>query len=167
MSTQAFEFTPENLQEFRDILSRYPERRAALLPTLHLAQEQNGHISTEVEAYVAQIMELPIVDVREVVTFYSLYFRRPMGHHHIRVCMSIACMLGDCEGIRNHLRTRLGVAPGGVTADGKFSWEAIPDCLGACELAPMMQLDGEYYGNLTPEKVDEILDTADHADKRG
>ncbi len=160
MSTTSFEFTPENLKEFKVLLARYPQPRAALLQVLHLAQEQNGYISEDVEAYVAWLMNLPIVDIREVVTFYSLFFRRPMGRHHIRVCMSISCMLGDCAGIRDHLRSRLGVPPGGITADGSFSWEAIPDCLGACEMAPMMQLDGEYYGNLTPEKVDRILEKA-------
>ncbi len=158
MNTSTFEFTPENLKEFEALLARYPQPRAALLQVLHLAQEQNGYISEGVEAYVARLMDLPIVDIREVVTFYSLYFRRPMGRHHIRVCMSISCMLGDCAAIREHLRTRLGVAPGGITADGSFSWEAIPDCLGACEMAPMMQLDGEYYGHLTAEKVDQILE---------
>jgi NADH-quinone oxidoreductase subunit E len=161
MSAVEFAFTSENLQEFKDILTRYPNRRAALLPTLHLVQEQNGYISEEAEAYVARLIDIPIVDVREVVTFYSLYFRRPMGRHHIRVCMSISCVLGQSEAIRNHLKKRLGVPSGGVTEDGRFSWEAIPDCLGACELAPMMQLDGEFYGNLTPEKVDQILDKID------
>jgi NADH-quinone oxidoreductase subunit E len=156
----SFEFTPENLREFEDILGRYSQPRAALLLVLHLAQEQNGYLSEDVEAYIARLMNLPIVDIREVVTFYSLFFQRPMGRHHIRVCMSISCMLGDSAEIRNHLRTRLGVESGGVTADGTFSWEAIPDCLGACEMAPMMQLDGEYYGNLTPEKVDQLLEKA-------
>ncbi|HXK59632.1 MAG TPA: NAD(P)H-dependent oxidoreductase subunit E [Acidobacteriota bacterium] len=166
MTAAPFEFTPENQREFEEILTKYPERRAALLPALHLAQLQNGYISPEVEDYIARIMELPIVDVREVVSFYSLYFRRPMGRHHIRVCMSLSCMLRDCKSIRDHLHKRLGVPPGGVTSDGSFSWEAIPDCLGACEIAPMMQLDGEYYGNLTPEKVDEILEKAKEADRQ-
>jgi NADH-quinone oxidoreductase subunit E len=161
MSAAEFAFTTDNLRDFKDILTRYPNRRAALLPALHLVQEQNGYISEEAEAYVAQLLDIPIVDVREVVTFYSLYFRRPMGRHHIRVCMSISCMLGEAEEIRNHLKRRLGVPSGEVTEDGRFSWEAIPDCLGACELAPMMQLDGEFYGNLTPEKVDRILDEVD------
>jgi len=157
---EAFEFTTENLKQFEVILARYPQPRAALLQVLHLAQEQTGYISEDVEPYVPRLMNLPIVDIREVVSFYSLYFRHPMGRHHIRVCMSIACMLGECGAIRDHLQTRLGVASGGITADGDFSWEAIPDCLGACEIAPMMQLDGEYYGNLTPERVDEILEKA-------
>ena len=160
MSRTSFEFTAENLAEYQAILKRYPVRRAALLPTLHLAQLQHGFISPEIEDYVASLLEIPVVDVHEVVTFYSLFFKRPMGRRHIRVCMSISCMLGDCAGIRDHLQKRLGVAPGNVTDDGGFSWEAVPDCLGACEMAPMMQLDGEFYGNLDAKKVDEILEKA-------
>jgi len=158
MSRTGFEFTAENLAEYQAILKRYPFRRATLLPTLHLAQLQHGFITPEIEDYVAGLLEIPVVDVHEVVTFYSLFFKRPMGRHHIRVCMSISCMLGDCAGIRDHLQKRLGVAPGNVTEDGRFSWEAVPDCLGACEMAPMMQLDGEFYGNLNAKKVDEVLE---------
>ncbi len=157
MSSAEFEYTAENLGRFQDILKRYPQKRAALLPALHLAQEQHGYISPAVESYVGRLLEVPEVDVHEVVTFYTLYFQKPMGRHHIRVCMSISCTLCGCEAIRDHLGKRLGVASGGVTDDGKFSWEAIPDCLGACELAPMLQLDGEFYGNLTAEKVDQLL----------
>jgi NADH-quinone oxidoreductase E subunit len=157
MSESVFKFTPENLAEYKAIVRRYPQQRAALLPTLHLAQSQRGFISPDVEAYVADLLEIPIVDVREVVSFYSLFFKRPMGRHHIRVCTSISCMLGDCAAIKEHLRQKLGIPPGEVTGDGRFSWEAVPDCLGACELAPMMQVDGEFYGNLNPQKVDEIL----------
>jgi NADH:ubiquinone oxidoreductase subunit E len=95
------------------------------------------------------------------VTFYALYFQRPMGRHHIRVCLSLSCSVRGCEEIRRHLRESLKVEEGGVTQDGRFSWEAVPDCFGACELAPMMQLDGEFYGNLTGEKVSLILAQAE------
>ncbi len=152
-----FEFTSENLERFQAILQRYPYKRAALLPALHLAQEQQGYISPGVECYVGRLLDVPEVDVHEVVTFYTLYFQKPMGRHHIRVCMSISCTLCGCETIRDYLGKKLGVPSGGVTDDGKFSWEAIPDCLGACEIAPMLQLDEEFYGNLTPEKVDQLL----------
>lgn len=153
----SFEFTPENLAEFQRILKRYPQSRAALLPTLHLAQEQNGFISGEVEKYVSGLLDIPIVDVREVLTFYSLFLERPVGRHHIRVCRSISCWLRDCDRIAGHLKERLGVDDGGTSADGTLSWEVVADCMGACEIAPMFQLDKDYYGNLTPEKVDEIL----------
>jgi len=156
MST-AFEFTPENKDKFDAILKRYPRKRAALLPALHLAQEQHGHISPEVEAYVAEILEVPVVDVREVVTFYSLFLQKPLGRHHIKVCTSLACWVRGCDGVKEYLREKLGIEDGETSEDGRFSWESVPDCLGACELAPMFQIDGYFEGPLTKEKIDELV----------
>ena len=153
----AFEFSSENQKKFEEILTKYPKKRAAMLPTLHLAQEQNGYISPEVEEYVASLLDVPVVDVREVLSFYTLYFRKPMGKHHIRLCTSISCWIRGSDEIHECLKEKLGVEDGGISEDGEISWEAVPDCLGACEIAPMMQLDGYYEGDLTPEKIDEIL----------
>jgi NADH-quinone oxidoreductase subunit E len=156
MST-SFQFTSDNQKRFAQILKRYPNKRAAMLPTLHLAQEQNGFISPEIEEYVASCLEVPVVDVREVTSFYTLYFRKPMGRHHIRVCGSLSCFIRGSDRISAHLREQLSVEPGEVTPDGEFSWEEVPDCLGACEQAPMMQVDGYFEGPLTPDRVDEVL----------
>ncbi|MFQ5739895.1 MAG: NADH-quinone oxidoreductase subunit NuoE [Acidobacteriota bacterium] len=153
----AFEFTPEKRREFEEILKRYPVKRAALLPTLYLAQAQNGYISPEAEVYVGKLLDVPLVDVREVLTFYTLFHRRPPGRHHIRVCTSLSCWIRGSDAIKAHLESELGVASGGVTEDGTFSWEAVPDCLGACELAPMMQVDDDYQGNLTSAQLDQVL----------
>ena len=153
----AFEFTPENLERFEEILGRYPQKRAAMLPTLHLAHQQQGLITPEIEQYVARILEVPLVDVHEVLTFYTLFFRRPMGRHHIRLCMSISCWIRGASQVKDCLARTMGVASGEITPDGSLSWEAVPDCLGACELAPMMQLDKDYHGNLTPERINSIL----------
>ncbi|MEE8350373.1 MAG: NAD(P)H-dependent oxidoreductase subunit E [Acidobacteriota bacterium] len=152
-----FEFDPENLERFQEILGRYPKKRAAMLPTLHLAHHQLGLISPEVEQYVAQLLEVPLVDVHEVLTFYTLFFRRPMGRHHIRLCMSISCWIRGAGQIKDSLARTMGVPSGEITPDGNFSWEAVPDCLGACEMAPMMQLDKDYHGNLTPNELEHIL----------
>lgn len=157
MST-TFEFSPENQKIFEKILQKYPEKRAAMLPTLHLAQQQHGHISAEIEEYVAQLLEVPVVDVHEVITFYSLLTRKPLGKHHIRVCTSLACWVRGCDEVREYLREKLGIEDGEMTEDGEFSWESVPDCLGACELAPMLQLDGYFEGNLTGEKIDQIIE---------
>lgn len=155
--SEAFEFTKENRQTFERILARYPVKRAALLPALHLVQEQHGFVPPEAERYVSDLLEVPLIDVREVLTFYSLYFREKKGRHHIRLCMSIACWIRGCDGIRDRLQAKLGVEEGGTTSDGRISWEAVPDCLGACEMAPMLQLDGYFHADLTPERVDELL----------
>lgn len=134
-----------------------------MLPTLYLAQQQQGCITPEVEQYVAQLLEVSLVDVREVLTFYTLFFRRPMGHHHIRLCMSISCWIRGAGQIKENLTRILGVPSGEMTTDGNFSWEAVPDCLGACELAPMIQMDKDYYGPLTSNKITDILNDPSHS----
>lgn len=161
----SFQFTEENQKRFEGILSRYPNKRAAMLPTLHLAQEQNGFISEEIEEFVANRLGLPIVDVREVLSFYTLYFKKQMGQHHIRLCMSISCWVRGCDEIREYLEQKLGVPPDSTTNDGRYSWEAVPDCLGACELAPMLQFDKYFEGNLTREKIDQLLESKQNGQK--
>jgi NADH-quinone oxidoreductase E subunit len=153
----AFEFSGENRQRFERILEKYPRKRAAMLPALHLAQEQLGYISPEVEEYVAGLLEVPVIDVREVLSFYSLFFQKPMGRRHIRVCTSLSCWIRGCDEVTAHLREILGIEQGEASEDGSLSWEAVPDCLGACEIAPMMQVDGSFEGNLTRERIDEIV----------
>ena len=153
----SFEFTPENQNRFEQILKRYPRKRAAMLPALHLAIEQIGYISEEVEKKVSDLLEVPLVDVREVVSFYSLFNQTKLGKHHIRVCTSLSCWIRGCDHVREQLRNKLGIEDGEVTGDGEISWESVPDCLGACEQAPMLQLDGYFEGNLTEEKIDEIV----------
>ncbi|MGH9340396.1 MAG: NADH-quinone oxidoreductase subunit NuoE [Acidobacteriota bacterium] len=156
--TEKFQLTSQNQKLFAEILKRYPNKRAAMLPTLHLVHQQQGYISQEAEEFVSQSLEVPIVDVREVTTFYTLYFKRPMGRHHIRLCMSISCWIRGADQIKAYMQEKLGVQDGQITEDGRVSWEAVPDCLGACEYAPMLQLDGYYQHELTPERVDEILE---------
>jgi NADH-quinone oxidoreductase E subunit len=152
-----FELTPDNQQRFEEILKKYPKRRAAMLPTLHLAQEQAGFITPEVEECVAKLLEVPVIDVREVVTFYSLFSQKPMGKHHFRVCTSLSCWVRGCDDVKEYLREKLELEEGQVSADGEYSWDAVPDCLGACELAPMLQLDGYFEGNLTRDKIDALI----------
>ncbi len=156
MSTP-FQFTAENQERFTKIIGRYPNKRAAMLPTLHLIQEQQGYVSLESEVYAAEKLDLPVVEVREIVSFYSMFSTKPRGRHHIKVCNSLSCWVCGSSGIKEHLQMRLGVEPGETTSDGEISWEVVPDCLGACELAPMIQLDGINKGLLTPEKLDALL----------
>ena len=159
--SQTFEFTPENRKEFDRLLTRYPVKRAAMLPTLHLAQRQHGFIPPEAEEYVAGLLEVPVTDVREVLTFYSLFTRKKLGRHHIRVCMSLSCWLRGAERVAETLTRRLGVENGSVAEDGEFSWEVVADCMGACEIAPMMQLDKDYHGPLTPDAIETAIGGAD------
>jgi len=153
----AVRFTPEQLAEVRRLQALYPEPRAALLPVLHLAQETFGWISPEVEAYVAELFGLAPAHVHEVVTFYTLFFRQPPGRHVIAVCHNLSCHLAGAQEILAHLRRRLGVEVGETTADGRVTLLAV-ECLCACEHAPMAQVDDRYEFDLTPEKVDRLLE---------
>lgn len=156
MSTP-IQFSNENEKRFQSIVGRYPDKKAAMLPTLHLIQEQQGYISPEAEEYAASKLEVPVVEVREVISFYSMFSTSPLGRHHIKVCNSLSCWVCNSSGLTEHLKKRLGVDPGKTTEDGEISWEVVPDCLGACELAPMIQVDGINHGPLTPEKLDLLL----------
>ena len=152
------EFTDAELAEVRRLQGLYPDKRGALLPVLHMAQEAFGYISLEVEAYVASLFGLSPAHVHEVVTFYTLFFRAPRGRHVIAVCHNLSCHLAGAPSILAHLRERLGIDVGETTDDGRITLQAV-ECLCACEAAPMMQVDDHYQLNLTPDRVDRILET--------
>jgi NADH-quinone oxidoreductase subunit E len=151
------QFTPEQVAEVRRLQSLYPDKRGALLPVLHLAQDAFGYISLEAEEYVATLFDLTPAHVHEVVTFYTLFFREPKGRHVVSVCHNLSCHLMGAKTIIDHLKQRLGVEVGETTTDGRVTLLAV-ECLCACEQAPMMQVDDRYEGHLTPEKVDRVLE---------
>jgi NADH-quinone oxidoreductase subunit E len=155
--TTTIAFTPDQLAEVRRLQALYPDARGALLPVLHLAQEAFGHVSLAVEEYVAELFDLSPAHVHEVVTFYTLYLREPAGRHIVSVCHNLSCHLAGAPRILEHLRTRLGVEIGETTDDGRVTLNSV-ECLCACERAPMMQVDDRYEFDLTPEKVDHILE---------
>jgi NADH-quinone oxidoreductase subunit E len=150
-------FSDQQLAEVRRLQGLYPDKRGALLPTLHLAQDTFGYISLEIEEYVGTFFDLSAAHVHEVVTFYTMYFQKPRGRHVVGVCHNLSCHLLGAKGIIEHLKARLGVEPGETTADGKVTLLTV-ECLCACEQAPMMQVDDRYEGLLTPDKVDRILE---------
>ena len=149
-------FSEAQLAEVHRLQALYPDPQGALLPALHLAQEAFGYISLEAEEYVAGLFNLSPAHVHEVVTFYTLYFRERPGRHVVAVCHNLSCHLAGAPAIIAHLKTRLGVAPGETTADGRVTLLSV-ECLCACEAAPMMQVDDRYELDLTPAKVDQIL----------
>ena len=157
MSLSRPSFTAEQLAEVRRLQGLYPDRRGALLPVLHMAQDSFGYVSLEVEEYVAGLFELSPAHVHEVVTFYTLYFQQPKGRHVVSVCHNLSCHLMGAKGIIEHLEGRLGVEVGETTPDGRITLLSV-ECLCACEGAPMMQVDDRYEVNLTPEKVDRIVE---------
>jgi len=155
--TAAPVFSEAQLGEVRRLQALYPDARGALLPVLYMAQETFGWISLEVEEYVATLFGLSPAHVHEVVTFYTLYFRERPGRHVVAVCHNLSCHLAGASGIIAHLKQRLGVDPGETTEDGRVTLLSV-ECLCACEAAPMMQVDDRYELNLTPAKLDRILE---------
>jgi NADH-quinone oxidoreductase subunit E len=155
--TTALAFSAEQVAEVGRLQSLYPDKRGALLPVLHMAQDTFGYISLEVEEYVARLFDLTPAHVHEVVTFYTMFFQQPKGRHVVSVCHNLSCHLMGAKSIVEHLTRKLGVEVGETTADGRLTLLTV-ECLCACEQAPMMQVDDRYEGLLTPEKVDRILD---------
>lgn len=140
---------------------KYPaeQRQSAVLPALHIVQEQNGGwVSRELMDAVADYLDMPRVRVYEVGTFYSMIELEPVGRHMIAVCKNIACMLCGADNIVTHIENKLGIKLGETTPDGRITLKVEEECLAACAGGPMMAVDGHYHENLTPAKVDEILD---------
>ena len=150
-------FSPDQLTEVRRLQGLYPDRRGALLPVLHMAQETFGYISLPVEEYVAGLFDLSPAHVHEVVTFYTLYFQQPKGRHVVAVCHNLSCTLAGSKDILAHVERRLGIEAGETSTDGRVTLQSV-ECLCACEAAPMAQVDDRYELNLTPDKIDRILE---------
>jgi len=144
-------------QKIQAIINRYPEKRSALIPSLHLVQKEMGWVSEEAIREIAGIFDLSPVEVNEVVSFYTMFHRKPVGKYVIQVCTNISCLLCDAEEIVTHLTKRLGIKMGETTADTKFTLMEV-ECLGSCGTSPVIQINDDYYEALTPEKVDQILD---------
>ena len=153
----SFALTPERQARFEEILGRYPNKQAACIPTLHLCQEQNGWVSEEVILWVAKQLELSAAHVKGVVTFYTLFNTQPVGKHQVWVCHTLPCALAGSEKILEHCEKRLGIHVGETTADGKITLRTA-ECLASCGTGPMMQVDRDYHENLTPARVDTILE---------
>lgn len=152
-----FVLSEDREKKLSETLTHYPTKMAACIPLLHLCQDQNGWISDEVIEFVATRLDLPPAHVEGVVTFYTLFNRHPVGKHQVWVCRTLPCALRGSAAILAHLEQRLGVHPGETTDDGMFTLRTA-ECLASCAAAPTMQIDKEYYENLTPARVDEILD---------
>ena len=151
------EFSEETRKKFEQILRRYPRKEAALLPALYLAQEEFGYLSPEAIQYVAELMEIPPPQVYGVATFYTMFNKEPVGKYHIQVCNNISCSLKGADGLVGYLKEKLGINVGETTPDKKFTLSTV-ECLGFCENAPAMQINDDYYPDLTTEKIDEILE---------
>jgi NADH-quinone oxidoreductase subunit E len=144
-------------QKIKDVLSSYPDNAAALLPVLHLVQREFGYISENEEKRVAELLGITQVRVKEVISFYTMFNRKPVGKYHIQICSNLTCSLLGAESLIEYLSKKLGIKVGQTTSDKKFTLSTV-QCLGACEMAPCMMINFDYYGHLDKKKIDKILD---------
>lgn len=151
------EYSAALRQKIDEAVARYPKKEAALLPVLHLVQREAGCIREEEERFVAQALGLKPVKIREVVTFYSMFLRRPIGRYHLQVCTNLSCSLLGAESLVDYLKKKLGLGIGETTADGRFTLSTV-ECLGACEQAPCLMVNFDYHGQLDRDKIDKILE---------
>lgn len=152
-------FTEDRMHKAKEIIARYPEgkHKSALLPLLHLAQEQNNNwLSAEAMDCVAAILNIKPIEVYEVATFYSMYNLKPVGKHLLEVCQTGPCMVSGADDIIDYIKEKLNIGVGETTADGMFTLKTV-ECLGACGYAPMMQMGETYREHLTKEKVDLLI----------
>ena len=157
-------FSPELAARFDKLVTLYPVKRSALVPMLLYAQDEVGYVSDEVVAELAQRLDLLELDVRNVLSYYSMLRVRPAGKYNVQVCTNISCMLRGGYELLDHCKHRLGIGHKGVTPDGLFSLEEV-ECIGACCWAPAVQVNYDFHEFLTPEKMDQVLD--DYAAGRG
>jgi NADH-quinone oxidoreductase subunit E len=144
-------------QKIDVLVARYPERRSALIPSLQVAQIEAGYLSPEVITEVAEIFDLTANQVYEVASFYTMLYKRPVGRYVLQVCTNISCLLCNSDSIMAHVQKRLGIKPGETTPDRRFTLLEV-ECLGSCGTSPVVQINDDYHENLTPAKLDEILD---------
>jgi len=151
-------FSPEVEAEIDRHLAKYPVIRSAILPLMFIVQRERGYLDPPGVAYLAKRLRLRYTDIWEVATFYSMIHIAPVGRYHIQICKTLSCKIMGAGKIAKHVCDKLGIEPGQTTADGKFTVSFV-ECLGSCGTAPMFQVNFDYHENLTPERVDKILDS--------
>jgi NADH-quinone oxidoreductase subunit E len=150
-------FTSENTAVADDIIARYPRARSALIPLLHLAQEQDGYLTEDAMEHIAELVDVTPAEVLGTASFYEMFKREPVGDYVVTVCTNISCLLVGGEELLHHLEHRLGVKTGSTTPDGKFTLEDV-ECIAACSEAPCMQVNYRYFHRVELDGVDELLD---------
>lgn len=149
-------FNQENLQKAESLFKKYPAKKAALLPILWIAQEQEGWISLEMMKYIGDLVGVPYAHVMGVVTFYTMYNDKKLGKYHIEVCTNVSCLLRGSDKILSTVEKACGTKLGTTSLDGKFTISEV-ECMGACGGAPMLAIGEEYHEHLTPEKTEQLL----------
>lgn len=151
--------SPLAVQRIQSIVAKYPRPRSALLPALHVAQNEVGWVSREAMQEVADLLGLDADQVEEVASFYTMYYKQPVGAYVLEVCKTLPCSILGADEIISYISQRLGIQPGETTPDGMFTLFRV-ECLAACHRAPVMQVNHRYYQDLTPEKIDQLIEAA-------
>jgi NADH-quinone oxidoreductase E subunit len=156
-----FEFNAQNLKKANQIIAKYPEARqaSAVLPLLDIAQRQNGGwVSQDIIEYIANFLNMPNIRVQEVASFYTMFNLKPVGKFHIQVCGTTPCWLRGAENVMKTIKDKLKIRKGDTTEDGLFTLTEV-ECLGACVNAPMVQINDDYFEDLTEESIIDIIDS--------
>jgi len=146
----------ENIKKVEELRKRFPNSKALTIPVLWMVQEEHGWISDQAVEEIAKLLELPVNHVYGVVSFYTMFNRKPVGKYHIQMCTNVSCQLLGAEKLSEYVCRKLDVRVGETTQDKIFTVTEV-ECLGSCGTAPMMQVNDDYYENLTEEKIDELL----------
>ncbi len=149
--------TAENVQRARQLIALYPQSRSALIPLLHIAQEQDGWLTPDVMAHVAEVLDLDPAEVYGTASFYDMLFTHPVGRHLVSICTNLACLLNGAGELLEHAEARLGVASGGTTADGEFTLEEV-ECIAFCGAAPCLAVNWRFFGNVSNDDFDQLVD---------
>ncbi len=144
-------------QRMRELAARYPVARSAVMPSLYIAQQEEGYITQAGLEAVAEAIGLTVDDVESVATFYTMYYQQPPGKKVIKVCTSISCYLRNCDALVSHCEQRLGIKRGETTPDGNYTL-LTTECLASCGTAPVLQVNNEFVENVTPDMIDALID---------
>src|SRR5947208_3928988 len=150
-------FTPDNVQRAKDLIALYPQPRSALIPILHVAQEQNGWLTPDAMAHVAELLDLAPAEVYGTASFYDMLFTHPVGKYLVSVCTNLACMINGGYELLEHAEEKLGVNAGATTSDGEFTLEEV-ECIALCQNAPCLTVNWRFYGDVTDQKFDQLVE---------
>ncbi len=153
-----FQLSADGKKKVLDFLSRYETRRSAVIPALYIAQEENkGWVSPEVVMHLSQVMDIPMSQINEVLTFYTMFNKKPVGKHHIQICTNVSCAMAGGHELADYLCQKLGVESGEATKDGRFTVSKV-ECLGSCDTAPVVQVNiTDYIENVDQVRLDKLI----------
>lgn len=152
----AVQFSDETYKRFEEVLTHYPTKQAAILPTFWLAQQEFGYLSLETMEYLAELLDLSPAYVASVASFYTMFYKEPMGKFHVQVCTNLSCTLRGADHIVSCLQNKLGIPLGQTTNDKVFSLSEV-ECLGSCGTAPVVQVNDDYHENVTPDQLVQLI----------